>query len=254
MKARTIASAGSVLAICLMVGCMQPQRIVVSLPDWSQRYGALDWELHYWDGAALAAVKVNPGSLELEIALRGLRGVSGTVVVVARATRRQDGYVLPPAGAWSDSGAAHLTVDRLSGPVAELALQVAARGVDVARLNLARVQARVLAVTAGRPDLLDTDQLRTAIGRGKLTSFRIDRLPTALCHTTIDVAQQAEWLPSEPLEPLATSTPAGALRHLVVTVPYGGKRQLWYTGRSTDAVHVWLVSADCEGRCTWLPG
>lgn len=254
MKAGTIASLGLVLVICLMVGCIQPRRIVVVLPDWSQRYGELDWELQYWDGATLTTLALEHGNLELEIALYGLRGVSGTVVVVGRATRRRDSYVLPPVGAWSDSGASYLAAERLGGPVAEMTLELAARGVDVARLNLGRVQARVLSVTAGRPDLLDTDQLRTAIGRGELASFRIDRLPTALCHITIDVAQHADWLVSEPLEPPVSTTPAGALRHLVATVPYGGTRQLWYTGDSAGAVDAWSLAADREGRCTWLSG
>lgn len=254
MKIETIASLGSMLVTCLTIACIQPHRIVVALPDWSQRYGELDWELQYWDGAALTTLALEHGNLELEIPLYGLRGVSGTVVVVGRATRRRDSYVLPPVGAWSDSGVSYLAAERLGGPVAEMALELADRGVDVARLNLERVQARVLTVTAGRPDLLDTDQLRTAIGRGELASFRIDRLPTALCHITIDVVQHADWLVSEPLEPLVNTTPAGALRHLVVMVPYGGTRQLWYTGESTGVVNAWSVAADREGRCTWLSG
>ena len=251
---RSTRQASFVLLVWSVVGCLQPQRVAVALPDWDQRYGALQWKLRYWDGSAVHTVRAEPGSGAVEIVQHGLRGASGTVVVAAWATRNEDGYVLPPVGAWSNSGAAYLAADRLHGPVARIALEVAARGSDVARLHLDRLQANVLSVTGGRPDLLDTDRLRTAIGRGQLTARAIGRLPTAVCHTTIDALQHERWLVSEPLEPALTTTPAGPLRHVVVTVPHGGARQLWYTGAATGQVRIWRVIADREGRCTWLDG
>ena len=254
MQVRGIRWASLALLVWSGVGCVQPRRVAVALPDWNQRYGALRWELSYWDGSAVRTARAAPGSDHIEIVQHGLRGASGTVVVAAWATRDADGYVLPPVGAWSDSGAAYLAADRLHGPVARIALEVAARGIDVARLHLDRLQASVLAVTDDRPDLLDTDRLRTAIGRGTLAKRAIARLPTAVCHTTIDALQHERWLVSEPLEPALTTTPAGPLRHVVVTVPHGGARQLWYTGAAAGRVRIWRVVADREGRCTWLDG